>query len=78
MAEIRKLRVLLRRSIPMLTVTKDTLTGDMTMTNEINFAEIEANARKMRAEVARAGFFAVRRAVTNAFSALTFRGSKPA
>lgn len=48
------------------------------MTNEINFAEIEANARKMRAEVARAGFFAVRRAVTNAFSALTFRGSKPA
>lgn len=48
------------------------------MTNEINFAEIEANARKMRAEATLAAFVAMRRAFADLFAALTFRGSKAA
>ncbi len=46
--------------------------------NTVNFAEIEARARLMRAEAARDGFISFRNALANAFAALTFRGTKAA
>lgn len=49
----------------------DTLTA-------VNIADIEARARKMRAEATRDGFLAIRRGIANAFAALTLRGAKAA
>jgi len=47
-------------------------------TQDINFAAIEARARQMRAEAARDGFVAMRRAISSLFSGLSLRAGKAA
>ncbi len=46
--------------------------------NNLDFAQIEARARILRAQAARNGFVSFRKAIANAFSTLWLRNSKPA
>lgn len=50
----------------------------MTNAQNVNFADIEARARQMRAEAARDGFVAMRRIISDLLSALPLMGGKTA